>query len=74
MSLTQDIPMTEILSPAGSMPLFAASPPALPWCSTCQRPHIPLAGSCPEPEPCPDCEAGAGRSCYPDCLRYAEGV
>lgn len=26
-----------------------------------------------EPD-CPDCGAPPGRSCYPDCLRYAEGV
>lgn len=24
--------------------------------------------------PCPDCEAAPRRRCYPDCLRYAEGV
>lgn len=28
----------------------------------------------PAEEPCPDCLAPAGRFCYPDCLRYAEGV
>lgn len=32
-----------------------------------------LAAKNTEPD-CPDCDAPPGRSCYPDCLRYAEGV